>query len=103
MLDAFEEQFDLPAGFVDIGNGLGGKVEVIGQKRIVLTGIRVAEADPAQRNRARFCFSAGDENGLITGQAFGFNDFAAFNNTVRGITLLPGNKENSFIIQGVKP
>ncbi|QQD19973.1 hypothetical protein I6N98_09130 [Spongiibacter nanhainus] len=29
-LDAFEEQFDLPAGLIHIGNGLGGKMEMIG-------------------------------------------------------------------------
>jgi len=103
LLDAFEEQFDLPAGLIDIGNRLGGKMEIIGQKHIVLAGFRVTEADPAQRTRARLCIGAGDENCLIAGQAFGFDGIAAFNNTVRGITFLPDDKENSFIIQGVKP
>lgn len=103
LLDAFEEQFDLPAGFVDISNGLGGKMEVVGQKHIVLAGFSITEADPAQRNWASLCLCAGDQYGLITCQAFGFNDLAAFDNTVRGITFLSSNEKYSFVIQGLKP
>ncbi len=36
LLDPFEEQFDLPAGLVDIGDGFGGQVEIVGQKKYCL-------------------------------------------------------------------
>ena len=47
-----EEQFHLPAGLVDVGDGLRGKPEVGGEEDVVAGGLGVAVADPAQRVRA---------------------------------------------------
>jgi hypothetical protein len=50
-LDAFEEQIDLPAGFVDIGDLPRRQAEVVRQKHILLTIIRIPVANTPQRNR----------------------------------------------------
>jgi len=48
LLDFPEENFDLPAGFVNFGDGFGYQAEVIGQKFIMVAGFRVTITDPAQ-------------------------------------------------------
>jgi len=103
LFDAFEEQLDLPACLVDVGDGLGRQMEIVGQKDVVLSGPGIAVADTTQRDRAGIGLGAGDENALVTGQPFGFDGIAALNNTVSGVALLPGDKENIFVIQGIKP
>ena len=35
LFDPFEKQFDLPPGLVDIGDGFGRQLEIIGQKNVV--------------------------------------------------------------------
>ena len=49
LLDPFEEQFDLPAQPVELGDGERGQGEVVGQKDEPLARFGVAEADAAQR------------------------------------------------------
>jgi hypothetical protein len=48
LLDGFEEEFDLPAVFVKLSDGLGGPSEVVGQKDNDLAGYRVFGTDAAQ-------------------------------------------------------
>ena len=48
LFDLFEKQLDLPALAIDIGNGLGAKPEVIGQKLVSLAAFWVAIADTPQ-------------------------------------------------------
>lgn len=103
LLDAFEKQLDLPAGFVDLSDGLGCQRKVVAQKHVVLAGFRITVADTAQRNRANTGFAASDENGLVTGQPLGFQDITALSNTVSSIALLSSDKENALVIQAFKP
>ena len=48
LFDFSEENLDLPAVFVDIGDGFGHKSEMVGQKLITLATFRVTIADAAQ-------------------------------------------------------
>lgn len=50
LLEPFEEQFDLPAAAVELGDGQGRFAEVIDQEHQQLAGLRIAEADAAHRN-----------------------------------------------------
>ena len=54
LLDPFEEQLDLPAAPVDLGNCKCGQSEVVGQKGEPLLGNGVSVADAAQCIGARF-------------------------------------------------
>ena len=103
LLDALEEQLDLPSRFVDVGDGLRRQAEVVGQKHVVLTGFGIAVTNAAQRNRTRTSLGAGDENGLVTGQAAALADVTPLDDPVSRVALLPDDEENSLVIQGIKP
>jgi len=47
LFDVLEEQFNLPPGFVNVGDGLGRQMEVVGQEHVVLAGFRITIADAA--------------------------------------------------------
>ena len=49
LLDPLEEKLDLPASFVKLGDGPGGKEEVVGEKIVCSLGFRIIETDEAQR------------------------------------------------------
>ncbi len=51
LLDEPEEGLDLPAFLVDVGDGPGGEVEIVGQENVMSAGLLVPVADPAQRGR----------------------------------------------------
>ncbi len=102
LFDPFEEQFNLPALLVDIGNGLGTPVVLIGNKEIVFTRFRVAVTDPANRFELvsilpqRLILDR-----LITGDTVTFVHRTPFKHTVFGITPDAADKENSFLSQTV--
>ena len=77
MLDPFEEQFDLPAGLVNIGNGSGRQFEMIGQEGVMNAGFGVFIANTTELDGAVFCLVAGELDGLIAGQAFVFGHGSA--------------------------
>ncbi len=85
LLDPFEKQLDLPAGLVDVGNGRGGEIEVVGQKVILLAGFGILETDPAQHDRAVAGLGASQANGLIARQALRFEHATAFDDSIPGI------------------
>ncbi len=41
LLDPLEEQFDLPTGFVDLGDGAGGELEIVGQEIVLDAGFSI--------------------------------------------------------------
>ena len=77
MLAPFEEQFDLPARFIDVSNGAGSEFEVVGQEGVMDARIGVLVAYTTKPDRAIFCPGAGELDGLIAGQTFGFEHLAA--------------------------
>ena len=72
MLAPFAEQFDLPAGLIDVSDGAGGEFEVMGQAGVLDAGMGVLVANTTQPDGAMFCPGAGELNGLVAGQPFGF-------------------------------
>ena len=48
LLDPLEEQLDLPAQTVELGDGEGGQREVVGEEDQSLAGLGVDEADQPQ-------------------------------------------------------
>jgi len=49
LLDPPKEQFDLPAAFVQQGDGQRGQVELVGDEDQTQPGLRIEKTDPAQR------------------------------------------------------
>ena len=65
LFDEAEEGLYLPAFLVDVGDGSGRKIEVVGQKDVMLAGRLVPVADPAKGGRIIVPFGAGQPDGLI--------------------------------------
>lgn len=49
LLDPLEEEFDLPAGLIEVGDGLCGQVIDIGQELVEPSGLGASVADQAKR------------------------------------------------------
>ena len=91
LLDEAEEDFDLPAFFVDISDGLGRQLEVVGEKDIAPAGGGVPVGNAPQGNRT---FLGLEPDGLVGEQALLFIDFPALQHFVAGVALLAGDEED---------
>jgi len=78
-------------------------VEVIGKKHVVLAGLGITVIDAAQRDWGGVGLAARDEKDLIAPQTRVLGNPVAPDDPVSGVALLPSDKENPFIVQGVKP
>jgi len=65
LLDEAEEDLDLPAFFVDVSDGLGRQLEMVGEKDVALAGGGVPVGDAAQGNEAFLGFGASQPDGLV--------------------------------------
>ncbi len=91
LLDEAEENLDLPAFLVDVGDGLGRQLEVVGEKNIAPAGGGVPVGNAPQGKRT---FLGPKPDGLVGEQALLFIDFPALQRLVAGVTLLPGDEED---------
>lgn len=100
LFDFLEEQLDLPALFIDVGDGFGTQPEMVGQKFVVDAAFRVAVADPPQPQALSLtCYL----NDVVRGDA-GFTVYRVpLQKFINGITLEAGHKENVFFSKGLKP
>ena len=73
LLDPFEEEFDLPASPIELGNGQRWHGEVVGQEDEEFAGEGIAIADAAERVRVIvLSLPACHHHGLVKTQAGGF-------------------------------
>jgi hypothetical protein len=79
LLDKAEENFDLLAFFIDIGNGLGRQLKMVGEKDAALAGggVRVGNAPQGYRT-----FLGLKPDSLVGEQALLFIDFPALQHLV---------------------
>ena len=94
LLDPAEEDLDLPAFLVDVGDGLGCQPEVVGEEHVNFAGFGVLVNDAAQGLGALSGFSAGKQDGLIGHQSQGGVDGTPPQHPVAGIAFLPSDKED---------
>lgn len=95
LLDPFEEQFDLPAGFVDLRDRTDSEMKIVSQKEILDAGFGILEADTTQWDGAMAGLGDCQLDGLIAGQAFRMLYTMAFGNPITGIPALPGDEEDA--------
>ena len=75
LLDPLEEQFDVPAAFVERGDGLGREAEMIGEKDQMLARFGIAQAHSPQFVGIEFfAASALETDDLVAPQAAGSVD-----------------------------
>ena len=91
LLDEAEKDFDLPAFFIDIGDGLGRQLEVVGEEDIAPASGGVPVGNAPQGDGT---FLGLKPDGLIGEQALLFVDFPALQHLVAGIALLAGDEED---------
>ena len=73
LLEPFEEEFDLPAATIELGNGQSWHGEVVRQEDEGFAGFGVAIADVAQRiGIIALGVKAGGHHGLVEAQTGGF-------------------------------
>ncbi len=66
LLDPFEKYFDVPAGFVQIGDGTSSKLEIIGEKMVHFTGFLINIGDQVEVFRIVFLwFLAGQSDTAV--------------------------------------
>lgn len=93
LLDPFEEQFDLPAPFVDRCDDLCGQIEVIGQKDQTLPSIGIKETDtPEFFREVALSFVSAQPDGLVAAQAAGFIDRSRFSEVEARIAFRPDDE-----------
>ncbi len=80
LLEPLEEQLDLPAVLVDVGNRESWHIEQVGQEHQSLAGFRVAKRHSAQMFRiARLRLGCRQQNRLVGSQSCGSIDLAGSN------------------------
>ena len=98
-----EEGFYLPALFVDIGDGPGGEVEVVGKEDVMLAGLLIAVTDPTQSGRVIGPFGPGQPDYLIGRDSQAVVDPISFDDLVAGVGLHPGDEGDALVGQGNEP
>ena len=89
-----EEDLDLPAFFVDIGDGLGRQLEMVGAKDLAPAGGGVPVGAAASGNGAFLGFGPRESDGLVGEQALVVIDFPALQHFIAGVALLSGDEED---------
>ena len=96
LFDEAEKDFDLPAFLIDIGDGLGRQLKMVGEKDIAPAGGGVPVGNAPQGNGT---FLGLKPDGLVGEQALLFIDFPALQHLVAGVTLLAGDEENFLSVE----
>src|SRR5207245_641786 len=77
LFDPFEEQFHLPAAFVQPGNGQGRQIEVVRQEHQATVVFRIVKDDATQGGGVQACrFQPCQDDGLVAAQPRGLVDGA---------------------------
>ena len=93
LFDPLEEQFDLPAAFVNGSDGLCWQIEVICQEDKALPSHGIKEANTSEFFRVvSFTFVSSQPNGLIAAQTAGLVDWTRLTQAKSHITFCPDDK-----------
>ena len=93
LFDPLEEQFDLPAAFVNGSDGLCWQIEVICQEDQALSSLGIEEADTSEFFRVvSFTFVSAQPNGLIAAQTAGLVDWTRLTQAKSHIAFCPDDK-----------
>ena len=79
LFDPFEEEFDLPAASIQVGDGQGGQVEVVGQEHESALVFDVVERDASETSGVALrSVDAIEGDGRVAAKAGGFVDGSTF-------------------------
>ena len=93
LLDPFEEQFDLPASFVDRCDDLCRQIEVIGQEDQAFAGLGIKETDTPEFFRiGSLAFVSAQPDGLVAAHTAGLVDWARLTEVESRIAFRPNDE-----------
>jgi hypothetical protein len=99
--DPFEEQFDLPAATIKLGDGQRGQIEIVGQKDQMPVVFGIVELDASQVLRVILAgLQGGQYDGLIAAQLRGLVHGARVDSTKEQIEFASDDKERLRLMQG---
>jgi len=102
LLDPFEEEFDLPAAPIELGDGHRWHAEVIGQKDEGFAGFGIAIADATQRDGVIVLgVKAGEHHGLVETQAGGFVHGAGVTAGAAKVLFGTGDEESTTLVDAI--
>lgn len=100
LLEPFEEQFNLPAAAIQLGDGQGWDGEVIGQKDQNLAGFGIVKADATQRGGIiKLGFQTGGDHSLVKAQAGGFVNGPGVTAGTAEVFLGTGDEESAGLVE----
>ena len=100
LLDPFEEQFDLPAAPIQLGEGQSRHGEVVGQEDEGFAGEGIAIADAAQRvGIIVLGTQPGGHHSLVKAQAGGFVHGTGVTTGATEVLLGAGDKKSAALMQ----
>ena len=104
LLDPFEEQLDLPAQTVELGDGKGGQREVVGEKDQSLAGLGILEPDTSQRRgEALVRVEAGERDGLVADETGASVDRMRVSALGLEVSLSPDDEEAAGLMKATEP
>ena len=102
LLDPFEEEFDLPAAAIELGDGQRRHGEVVGQKDQRLARCWIAIADAAHGDRIMALgVQPGEPHGLVETQAGGFVHGARVTACAAEVLFGAGDKEGTALVEAM--
>ena len=103
LFDPFEEQFDLPAAAIQLGNRVCGQGKIVGKEHQLLAGFRVGHLDSAEFVRIVLGgVEAGEDDGLVAREAGLFVDGSGIEAAVAPIGLGADDEEGRALMGGVE-
>ena len=104
LLGPFEEEFDLPAATIELGNGQRWHGEVVGQKDQGFAGFGIAIADAAERAGIIVLgIQAGHHHGLVETQAGGFIHGTGVTAGATKVLFGAGDEESTALMKPMPP
>ncbi len=102
LLDPFEEEFDLPASAIELGDGQRWDGKVVGQKDQHLAGFGIAITDASQRGGIIVPgIQAGHHDSLVEAQAGGFVHRAGVTACAAKVLFGAGDKESAALVDAI--
>jgi len=102
LLDPFEEEFDLPAAAIELGDGQGRHGEVVGQKDQRLARLGIAITDAAHGDGIIVLgVQPGEDHGLVETQAGGFVHGAGVTAGAAEVLFGAGDEESAVLVDAM--
>src|SRR5882762_7246927 len=103
LFDPTKEQLDLPAVFVDRGDGQRVEFEVIGEENQSQTGLWIDKTDTSQGLRVTApAFGGVEPDALVAPQSAARSDGPRLDHVIAGVGLEPGDKKGTGEVQAMQ-